>query len=85
METSTQENERLERLVADYRRLSAVYGVSIISIAGVITAMVWSTPHFQIFPSFEVIDTEAYSAASVQKALPVVVPQTTASTPPTRP
>lgn len=40
----------LERLTKDYKRMSLVYGLSIISLALVITAMVWSLPSFELFP-----------------------------------
>jgi len=58
------ENERLERLIRDYRRSSTIFGISIISLALVISAIVWSIPQFQLFPS---ADTSAFVAASASQ------------------
>lgn len=46
--TPTPDSARLDRLVADQRRISIIYGISLVSIALVVSAMVLMTPVFDI-------------------------------------
>lgn len=55
MEQHSSDAHLLKHLVADFRRMSLIYGMSIISLSLVITAMVWASPSFNVFPAPKIV------------------------------